>query len=582
MATLYEYTPNRVIDANGISDGASIYFYQTGTTTRINIFSDSGASTPLANPVVVAAGAAVPQVYWTHSGDVRVRVVAEDGSVPFDADPYSNLTTNLVSTGSNPGAGLVGVKDGGTVQDVIDETLVRTDVTLYVNASTGSDTTGTGAAGTPFATPQKAVDAAALLTGRKSVLIEVAAGTYSTSSRDAADMDRPAVVYIDGLKIGRRTAQSGSALSGGLVINLASGAKITPNTTYPRGIYVTAHSGSVGIVGGEVEAATGAESLIVAHRGAYVHVRNTVADGNSIADIGLVSEAGGYMECIDVTATGSTADAVCYMGSVLQMAAPDGAATVGTITNSGHLDLANGMEVTGRITNRSRLTFTGVSGSPILLGGNYDGTGGEVYGSYVHITASAASVVSKAERWQVTALHSDAVLNFRACSVDLPAFQSYVSPATESTHAQPVRLLENSSMALTTSFSNKATGGSLIGADLGPATVAIAADSTEIAPTFTSDHSIVRLNNTKGSLATGCTLSLNNGWQSSQRIPNGQMLTLVNLGGNGVQIVHGSTLTGANGSAVTVGATSGQRRSVTFLYLTDHAKWMPISFGETV
>jgi len=488
-------------------------------------------------------------------------------------------TADLTSTDPDKGAAIVKQQDGKSLAFL----RAAADITLYVNAATGDDTTGDGSNGAPFATIQKAVDSCPRLTDGKTVAVEVAAGTYATSSRAAASMDRPAVVYIDGVRIGRRTAQSGSTLSGGLIIKLASGAKVTPNSTYPRGIYVTGHCGSVGIVGGEVEAATGAESLIVAHRGSYVHVRDTVADGNSISPLGLVCEAGGIMECIDVTASGATsADAICYANSFLQMAAPGGTATVEKITNTGHVDLAVGMRTTGTITNRARFTMTGIGSAPILVGGGYDGKGGSVYGASVHITTPTASIVAQSEHWALDALHSNAKLNFRACSVNLSAFQSYVAPATQSTHLQPIALLEDSTLSFSSTIDNVNSAGSLIGPDLSTQVVTVSADSAIISPQITARHHIIRLNNTKGSLATGCTLSLDMGWKSGQRIPNGQLVTLVNLGGNGVQIINGTTMTGANGSAVTVGASTGQRRSVTLLYLTDYGKWMPVSFGETV
>ena len=91
MATLYQYVPNRVIDQNGIADGASIFFYQSGTTTLITIYSDEAATTPVSNPIVVGAGAGVPNVYWTFSGDVRVLVQDDSGATIDDVDPYSPL-----------------------------------------------------------------------------------------------------------------------------------------------------------------------------------------------------------------------------------------------------------------------------------------------------------------------------------------------------------------------------------------------------------------------------------------------------------------------------------------------------------
>lgn len=88
--TQFTYIPNRVIDSNGIADGASIYFYLTGTTTLQTIYADAGRTTPLANPVVVAAGAAVPNVYLDPSVTYRVKVETASGVVS-DTDPYRGI-----------------------------------------------------------------------------------------------------------------------------------------------------------------------------------------------------------------------------------------------------------------------------------------------------------------------------------------------------------------------------------------------------------------------------------------------------------------------------------------------------------
>jgi len=488
-------------------------------------------------------------------------------------------STDLASA---DGAAMIGLRDGSTVADVI----ASADVTLYVDPA-GNDTTGTGSLATPFATPQKALDSLAELTRRTSAVIEVAAGTYSTSSRAAASMDRPAVVYIDGLKIGKRTAQSGTTLSGGLVIKLAAGAKITPNATYPRGIYVTGHSGSVGIVGGEIEAAAGAESLIVAHRGSYVHVRDTVCDGNGIAQLGLVAEAGGYLESINVTATGSVADATAFYNSVVQMAAPSGTSTVGNVSagGAGIISLASGMSCTGTIISRGGfIDMTGTTSLPVLFSGNYDGQGGQLTGANVRFTNAASSIVPVGEIWKVDNLHSNAAVNLRGGIARLNGFQSFVAPATQSTHAQPLRRLDDAKVTFSSNLNNLNNAGLVLGPDLAPYIFNVSADSTVIPISLNGQNpQVVQLNNIKGSLATGCTLSLDiSGWLAGTRIPNGQLLTVANLGGNGVQIIHGSTLVGLNSSSITIGATTGQVRSVTFVYLTGYGKWMPVSFGQVV
>jgi hypothetical protein len=85
------YIPNRVIDSNGIADGASVYVYLASTTTPVTIYADEALTTPLSNPVVVPAGSAVPPIYYGTDLSVRVRVVAVDGTVVSDDNPYLPL-----------------------------------------------------------------------------------------------------------------------------------------------------------------------------------------------------------------------------------------------------------------------------------------------------------------------------------------------------------------------------------------------------------------------------------------------------------------------------------------------------------
>ena len=117
----YTYIPNRVIDSDGIADGASIAFYQSGTTTLIPIYSDPGYTTPLINPYIVSLGAVVPNIYWDYEGDVRVVVTARNGEVIEDQDPYSPVQDVALrdSLASPEGAEMVGLPQGGKVADAI-------------------------------------------------------------------------------------------------------------------------------------------------------------------------------------------------------------------------------------------------------------------------------------------------------------------------------------------------------------------------------------------------------------------------------------------------------------------------------
>lgn len=139
----YRYIPNRVIDTNGISDGASIGVYQTGTMTPVSIYSDDTLTTPLTNPYVVPSGAAVPTIYFVGSpADVRVRVVSDGGSVISDDDPYDPVL-NTTDLSSATGADLVGLGES-TVGAILEaacypETFGVFDDANYLNAGTRID-----------------------------------------------------------------------------------------------------------------------------------------------------------------------------------------------------------------------------------------------------------------------------------------------------------------------------------------------------------------------------------------------------------------------------------------------------------
>lgn len=106
---LHTYIPNRVIDSNGISDGASIAFYTTGTTTPATIYTSSTLSTPRANPVVVGAGAAVPDIWLDPAVTYRRVITYSDGST-LDTDPWQGLAAGDI--------GLPALSPGGVARTV--------------------------------------------------------------------------------------------------------------------------------------------------------------------------------------------------------------------------------------------------------------------------------------------------------------------------------------------------------------------------------------------------------------------------------------------------------------------------------
>lgn len=120
MANRFSYVPNRVIDQDGISDGATISVFDTGTTTPLTIYSDEGLTTPISNPVTVASGAAVPPIYYADADTARVQVAQSDGTIISDDDPYEPSATGTVDLSPSGTAATIGSAGGSNVQADID------------------------------------------------------------------------------------------------------------------------------------------------------------------------------------------------------------------------------------------------------------------------------------------------------------------------------------------------------------------------------------------------------------------------------------------------------------------------------
>ena len=99
--------------------GARLYFYETGTATPMDTYSDQGRTIPNSNPVVADQGGNFPDIFLS---DASYRVVLTDssGDEQWTADPVSPYvnpgaaTSNLVTIpmvvaggGSVPSTGIV-------------------------------------------------------------------------------------------------------------------------------------------------------------------------------------------------------------------------------------------------------------------------------------------------------------------------------------------------------------------------------------------------------------------------------------------------------------------------------------------
>lgn len=86
-AYLHQLDQQRLINSKGVGYGGSLYFYYTGTSVLAPIYTDDTLSTLMANPVVVAAGAIVPDIFLDSTVVYRRRIAYTNGE-EYDVDPW--------------------------------------------------------------------------------------------------------------------------------------------------------------------------------------------------------------------------------------------------------------------------------------------------------------------------------------------------------------------------------------------------------------------------------------------------------------------------------------------------------------
>jgi hypothetical protein len=124
--------------------GGFLYFYTTGTSTPVDTYSESTATTPNANPVVLDSAGRAGHIFLSSS--VTYKVVCKDsaGNTIWTADPFvdpaANVTAAVQAIAGNPNgslagnAGSVGGSGASLAYDI-------TNSLLYVCTTTGTSTT---------------------------------------------------------------------------------------------------------------------------------------------------------------------------------------------------------------------------------------------------------------------------------------------------------------------------------------------------------------------------------------------------------------------------------------------------------
>lgn len=295
-------------------------------------------------------------------------------------------------------------------------------------------------------TPQQAILKMPPLNSRQSVEIFMINGVYAESILASGDMERPALIHIDGLKIGKRTDAPGGVMVGGLVIRGESkaGVILRPQGAngLTRGVYLTGHVGSVGFQNFTVDALTGAEAGIVSHRGGYAHLEDIEVDGNTFMTFGLIAEAGGFMECLGLDVHHNVIGAQAYQGSTLQMSLSstlhDNSSLDINIPNGGYVGLTTASSAAGGVTMQAGGKFdcTGISSSRVVLGGTLNLRGGAFSTAFTDITGPMTTYADLEMNTGATGW-SNAWTDYGAGGY-VPGMVSWVSPATQSTVATPL------------------------------------------------------------------------------------------------------------------------------------------------
>jgi hypothetical protein len=136
MAELYT-NPARATDTDGNPlSGAKLYFYQTGTTTPVDVYEGSDLATPLSNPVEADSAGLFPAIY--RDPEVTYRAVLKNSSgstTVYDIDPIGGLGGSAGSAD----VGFIHTGSGAVVETV--QTALRRVVWVEQFGAVGDGTT---------------------------------------------------------------------------------------------------------------------------------------------------------------------------------------------------------------------------------------------------------------------------------------------------------------------------------------------------------------------------------------------------------------------------------------------------------
>ena len=148
MAATLFYIPKTIpLTSTGtLMSGAKANFFTTGTTDRLDTYTDETLGTPLANPVIADGNGVFVPIYLDDTNNYNIDLT-DSLDVSLSGYPVDNLAgkatlvTDLASTANAKGASLIGVEDsatdfaGTTVEAVLAEIIADYAATTNSNGA---------------------------------------------------------------------------------------------------------------------------------------------------------------------------------------------------------------------------------------------------------------------------------------------------------------------------------------------------------------------------------------------------------------------------------------------------------------
>lgn len=494
----------------------------------------------------------------------------------------------------NPEVSVVGIPDGsvtpGKISDIVADrkaialkilAVSDGDVQLYVS-TTGNDTTGDGSIGNPFATPQRAWDSLPAFVTDKYV-INIANGTYSTSSRPPSSMQRPALIHCDQKKMGLRSDAPGGVLTASVVFRGESktGVILQPGSAggYTTGVYLTAATGIVGFQNFTVDCQPGSVSGMTCHRpGTYMHVLDVDIDGNTTnTTFGMLSESKAMIEAVNVTIHDCPVGVQMISQSVWQsgLASDITNCTTGmTVTDSSWGGLSAASQCSSPVLCQGGGTFdtTGQSGFRTKVNANITVRDGNWEGAFIDVTGTIATYPGA--RVNLGAMGWSGTWNDYGGSLYIPGGKSFIAPATQSLVATPLIFWGNDrNLFVDATFELRNSSGNLVAESFGIAQATIAADGATIPITLQGKRTVINVY--AAAPRIGVLLpQYQSGRLANTPFPDGAQVVMIAFAGTAsVQISEGSTSV-LNGDSVTLNAGGSGVNNILFTYSGSRGVWI--------